>query len=410
MEKMKNITAKWTPVLMLLVMIRFGSGCEVDKLTGENPVGSIEDVSERITGFGTPQTGAGATLTVLGTELQDVVRVIFDNRVVNQNLEITETSVRFRVPTAVTLGRKQFSLIFSGGRIAHGEIEVIPLPSLTFADPLSGAPGATITLVGVNMNTVTSVRIGNTPATIAGTPTPTGVRFTVPAAATTGRITVESTGGPVQSTFDFIVCTAGSTHFQCLPPLNGNVGFENGTIGGSLGGDVFTAGGAWEIIAPPEPRTSPNLGERTLQARVTALQANAAPAAGGSGDTWRIQLVINGPLPNPNPLNIQGFTVNPGRRFAILGRVWADQGGRVVRITGGRRTPCCGDFSGTQDITLNSGWNVVQVEVQHSAADHTAGSPRNIHATIQANLNFTPNLNARLLFDDFRMVDIGPRQ
>ncbi|MCS6974566.1 MAG: IPT/TIG domain-containing protein [Cyclobacteriaceae bacterium] len=384
--------------------------CEEDKLTGSNPTGSIKDVSERITGFSNPKTGAGATLTVLGNNLQDVVRVIFDGKVVNQNLVVTESSVSFRVPTTVSLGVKQFSLLFSGNLIANAEIEVIPLPALSFADPVAGNAGTSVTLHGVNMNTITAVKVGDIPATISGTPTATTVTFTVPTGATTSKITVESTGGPVQSTFDFIVCSSSPNHVQCLPVLNGNLGFENGTIGGSLGGDCFTAGSTavWEIIA--SPGGAPGLGTKTLQVRVNDLQSNPAPSPGGSGDTWRIQLVINGPFPSPNPDNIQGFPVNPGRRFAILGRIWADQSGRIVRITGGRRTPCCGDFAGTRDITLNSGWNYIQVEVQHSDADHAAGYPRNVHASIQANINFTANLNALLRFDDFRMVDIGPRQ
>lgn len=396
-------------ILPILTLIAAFS-CEEDKLTGTNPVGNILDVSSRITGFSTPQTGAGATLTVLGNNLQDVERVIFDGKVVNQNITATETSVSFRVPTTVSLGIKQFSLLFRGNLIANAEIEVIPLPALSYADPVAGNAGTLVTLHGVNMNTITAVRVGDISATLSGTPTPTTVTFTVPTGATTSRITVESTGGPVQSTFDFIVCTSSPTHVQCLPVLNGNLGFENGTIGGGLGGDCFTAGSTaeWEIIA--SPGGAPGLGTKTLQVRVNDLQANPAAAPGGSGDTWRIQLVINGPFPNPNPDNIQGFPVNPGRRFAILGRVWADQSGRIVRITGGRRTPCCGDFSGTQDITLNSGWNYIQVEVQHSAADHSTGYPNNAHASIQANINFTANLGALMRFDDFRMVDIGPRQ
>ncbi|GIV38050.1 MAG: hypothetical protein KatS3mg032_2429 [Cyclobacteriaceae bacterium] len=407
MKNSKTLAVKILPVLLLFLSM---PACEEDKLTGSNPEGSITDVSSRITGFGTPQTGAGATLTVLGTQLQDVVRVIFDGKVVNQNIVATETSVSFRVPTTVSLGVKQFSLLFKGNLIANGEIEVIPLPALSYADPVAGNAGTTVILHGVNMNTITAVRVGDIAATITGTPTATTVTFTVPTGATTSKITVESTGGPVQSTFDFIVCSSSPSHVQCLPVLNGNLGFENGTIGGSLGGDLFTAGGSsvWQIIA--SPGGAPGLGAKTLQVTVNALEANPASAPGGSGDTWRIQLVINGPLPNPNPDNIQGFLVTPGRRFAILGRIWADQSGRIVRITGGRRTPCCGDFSGTQDITLSSGWNYIQVEVQHSAADHAAGYPNNAHASIQANINYSANLGAVLRFDDFRMVDIGPRQ
>ena len=71
-------------------------------------------------------------------------------------------------------------------------------------------PGATITLTGANFTGATTVTLGTT-ATTFTVISPTSITFTVPAAATSGAITVTTPAGSVTSSTAFTVTAAPST-------------------------------------------------------------------------------------------------------------------------------------------------------------------------------------------------------
>ena len=389
-----------TPVALSFML----SGCEEDgaeKLTGSNPSGNIQDLSSRITGFNSSISGAGATLTANGTGLTDVKQVFIDGDFAD-NLEVTETTATFTVPTSTELGNQEVSFIFSGAGRATAQIEMVPLPVIDYFDLQNGDEGDVVSVFGTNMDFVTEASVGGTVATISDL-TPTSLNLTVPSGASTGPIGLITPAGDASSEIDFVVCGNTPDNRYCLPELNGNGDFEAGTIGvlgegGDIGGSSFTAGspGAmWEIA--PSPGGIAGLGDLSLKVTINELQ-------NGGVDNWRIQWVNNGPAFG----ELDGYEVDPNRRFAILAKIWADAGGRMAYIAGGRRTPCCGDFAGGQTYTLNQGWNVINMEVQHSTGDHDAGN--DVHATIQVNVNFNENLDGVLFIDDVRMVDIGTYQ
>src|SRR5262245_61449989 len=66
----------------------------------------IKDVSSRVTGYTSERTGAGALLTVTGTQLDKVQRVVFVNTVVPKKAftEVSETTLTFAVPATAPLG------------------------------------------------------------------------------------------------------------------------------------------------------------------------------------------------------------------------------------------------------------------------------------------------------------------
>src|SRR5262249_17916504 len=84
---------------------------------------------------------------------------------------------------------------------------VVPAPTITGFTPLSGTTGTTVTISGINFNTVeanNTVKFNGVAATITAATT-TSITTTVPQGATTGKITVTTNGKAGASFNDFVV-------------------------------------------------------------------------------------------------------------------------------------------------------------------------------------------------------------
>lgn len=387
MKLFRIIQLLLAPAVLTLLLVRCDEG--EDKLTGSNPEGNAYDASSRITGFDSELTGAEDTLQVLGSDLQSVTHVLMGDRVVPV-FDVSSTSFRFVVPNTVFIGEQEVMVIFSDGARAQAFIEVVPLPIITVFNPVAGAAGAEITIQGDNLNYATAIKIGTLEATITAKTKETAT-FTVPAGATSSKITVETEAGNAVSTMNFIACEVEPSNVYCLPSLNANNngGFENGTLGvvgsgGDHGGNWFLAGSGtratYEIIdAPLDDSPSPGLGTKTLKATITALSAN----------NWDIQVVND------------GFTVPAGKRFVYMARVWADQAGRIMRLAGGVSQPSYQDMRNSTNFTLQAGWNNLSINTQH------APGQQETQIRLQANFSFPENEGAVFYFDDFRVVETG---
>ena len=405
-NQMKKLLKLSFLLLVLPAVTLLLSGCEdyEDKLTGKNPSGDAVDISSKISGFASEVSGAGATLTVLGNDISGIIRVYFPSvDAYATNIEASDSEVSFTVPLTVPLGEQELNFIFSGSGRATASIEMVPLPVIDYWDLQQGDEGDDITVYGTNLDFVTSASIGGVDAAVTGVVE--GAEFitvTVPTGAMTGPLTLVTPAGTATGSQDFVVCSTGPENPYCLTPLNGNFGFEDGTIGvlgegGDIGGGGFTAGspGAqWEII--PSPGGAAGLGNLSLSVTVNELQNSGV-------DAWRIQYVNNGPAHPAGGLD--GFQVEPDSRFTLMVKIWADQNGRMVFVQAGRRTPCCGGFTNGQEFTLSQGWNIFQFETQHSAGDHDGDNDE--HAAMEVNVNYPANLGGQIIIDDLRLVKIG---
>jgi hypothetical protein len=245
---------------------------------------SVRDVSSRITGFSNPKTGPGAELTLNGTQLGNVQRIFIGNVSIlsREFISHTESAITFTVPTGTvvsTTGEKsEVLVVFSGAERAFTEIEVIPLQAISSFLPYSAAVGETVTLFGVNFDLVTSVKLGDVTATITSQ-TPTLLKFTMPAAATTGKITLVSEAGSSSSATNLIACAGSPNSPDCAPALNLNSGLETGD------GDDFTNWGKWNGGAFQVATTVP--GEYYRGTRALKVIRDGSLASG----QWRIQFV-----------------------------------------------------------------------------------------------------------------------
>ena len=377
------------PVLLGCILA-LGTGCEedpTDRLMGQIAQGNTVDVSNRIAGFNSALTGAGATLVATGTDLSQVKRVMVAG-ILARDVEATDTEVSFIVPETAPIGDQEVVFIFSGAERAYTSIEVAPLPVIRYFEPVAGGPGDQITVYGINLANVNAVGIEGTAATIVSVAADQVV-FQVPAGATTGSISVASEAGSVSSVQDFISCEEDPTNPFCLTALNTNGGFESATLG--VDGDGGSSGGNWYLASSGNLATyefieeggMAGLGNVTMEVTINELGDN----------NWNIQIVND------------GYDVPANSRFIWMGRVWSDADGRLIRVAGGVSSPGYQDMINTTDVVLEQGWNLFMINTQHDLS----GDPPQLNTMFrgQVNLSFPENDGATFKFDDFRVVRTG---
>jgi hypothetical protein len=165
-----------------------------------------------ITSF-TPTSGtSGGSVTIYGTNFGCTTSVTFNGAsasfVVNSASQIAAT-----VPSSATTG--QISVTTSGGMVtSSSNFTVAKVPTITSFTPSSGNVGTSVTIYGTNLTGATSVTFNGATASFS-VGTSTRMTATVPSAATSGQITVSTTGGTAISSADFTV-TAITKHTRSV--------------------------------------------------------------------------------------------------------------------------------------------------------------------------------------------------
>lgn len=96
------------------------------------------------------------------------------------------------------------NIIAPGGQ-AFSSSNFVVLPTFLSFSPLFGKPGTNVTINGANFLGNPIVKFNGATATIVGTPTANQIVATVPAAATSGPITVTTTNGVATSAMNFFL-------------------------------------------------------------------------------------------------------------------------------------------------------------------------------------------------------------
>jgi hypothetical protein len=174
-----------------------------------------------VTSF-TPTSGiVGTSVVITGTGFTGATAVKFNQTsapgfVVNSATQITAT-----VPTGATIGPIRVTV---GGQTARSTanftVTPVPAPTISSFTPTFGPVGRSVTITGTNFSgtvggasfTTSSVKFNNVTATFVVN-SPTQITATVPAGATTGKITVTTPGGTATSTADF---TVSNTHSRSI--------------------------------------------------------------------------------------------------------------------------------------------------------------------------------------------------
>jgi hypothetical protein len=223
MKTKKIYSILFVPVMMLALIL----GCTDDDAITY----SMDDVTEtRITGVSSDVTGAGASWTINGSQMDKVTRVFFENFVIPAKTftDVSESSITLTVPTSAPLGENDVLIVFAGSERANLKVTLVPLPAITGFSPAAVSTGESVSVFGTNFTStsVTGLNIGGVSATIISQ-SDNVIKFTVPAGMTSNKITLTGPIGTSSSATDLVACPGEA--IDCATGLNLNAGFELGT-------------------------------------------------------------------------------------------------------------------------------------------------------------------------------------
>ena len=290
------------------------SGATTGKISLTTPAGTSFSATNftvlsvpTITGFNPLAGPAGARVTIWGTGFTGVSSVKFNGKAASFNV-LSSTQLTANVSTGTTSGR--ITVTTPGGTATSPSDFVIAVPpTVTGFSPGSGAPGTPVVITGTNFNTANAVAF-NTTSTIGLTIySPTEIRVTVPAGATTGKIKVTNAAGGAYSAAAFLVRPT----ITSFSPGTGLPGF-NVTIHGanfeSASAVQFNGRAAtFTINSPTKITATVPSGATTGKIAVTTPAGTATSAT-----DFMVLPTITGFTPTAGPINVKvtidgtGFT------------------------------------------------------------------------------------------------------
>lgn len=178
-----------------------------------------------ITTFSPTEGTEGATVMITGENFSTVMNenIVSFNGTVASVTEATATTLTVAVPAGATTGKISVQ-VGNQATTSTADFEVLTIPTVTSFSPTSGTEGTTVTITGTNFNTVMSenvVMFNGTAAAITEA-TSTTLTVTVPAGASTGKITVKVGTLETTSTTDFEILAIPT--IASFSPTTGNEG------------------------------------------------------------------------------------------------------------------------------------------------------------------------------------------
>ena len=249
----------------------------------------------------TPTSGVveGSVVTISGTNFTGATLVRFNNVNAASFTVNSATSISATVPAGLISGGRVYVVTPNGLAQSAGTLTGTPPPTISSLNPTSGSPGAVVLINGTGLSAVSSVRFNGVEA--AGfTASSTQITATVPAGATTGKVSVTNIAGTAQSAATFTVTTAPA---PTITSLSANQGPRGGTI--TINGTDFTG------------VTAVRLGSQTLAAgaytvnsatQITATVPSSAitgrwyvVAAGGMAQSGTFTIILPPTLTSISP-------------------------------------------------------------------------------------------------------------
>lgn len=183
------------------------TGADTGRITVTTPLGTgasnaVFWVSPAITSFSPPSAVAGATVTIRGLHLDGVKAVTFNGKTATfSSVESGSTTIAAVVPAGGTSGR---IAVTTPGGTATSVADFLIAPAINSFTPASGPSGTSVTIKGLNFTGASAPQFNGVAASVFSI-TPTLITATVPAAATSGRITVTTAVGTATSAGTFAV-------------------------------------------------------------------------------------------------------------------------------------------------------------------------------------------------------------
>ncbi len=254
-------------------------------------------VPPTIASFAPTNGGIGASVTITGTKFDNVSAVKFAGVTATFTVN-SGTQILATVPTAAVTGRITVSTT-GGTATSASDFGVLSTPAIASFSPTSGAAGSAVVVAGAHFAGATSVKFNgvSAPFTVNSA---TQITATVPAGATTGRITVTAPSGTATSSGNFTVTTVPAiTGFS---PASGGVGALVTLSGANLSEATSVrfngvSAGSFTVDSAAQITATVPVGATTGPISVTTASGTATSAAAFG--------VVSGPM-------ISGFTPSSG--------------------------------------------------------------------------------------------------
>lgn len=174
-----------------------------------------------ITSFTPTSGGAGATVTITGTNFTGATAVLF-NGVAAAGLAVNSATSITAVVNKTTSGK--ISVTTPGGTASStASFTFIPAPTIASFTPTSGVAGTTITITGTNLTGAVAVKVNGVAVTSFVVNSPTSISAVVPK-TTFGKVSVTTLGGTATSSSMFTVTPSPMPTVSSVSPLSGGVG------------------------------------------------------------------------------------------------------------------------------------------------------------------------------------------
>ncbi|MGZ8524832.1 MAG: IPT/TIG domain-containing protein [Chitinophagaceae bacterium] len=292
----------------------------------------LDIVLPAITTFSPSPINLGANLTITGTDLDLVKKIIFSGvaPVITTFVSQSETEVVVQIPGGTRKGKITLEAASGVQTFSGSDLDVI-LPTITGMSPNPVDPGTNLTITGTRLDMIKSVAFENAPAvTSFVSQTPTQIVVTVPNGVLRGKITlgILNPSDTVQSAGILDVTGGVPPPTIALPIYNDAVTANwNGWIGGGWGG------------TSDRNNTSP-VREGTKSVRITydggwgsPLQLGGANVDIAPYTTFKISIYA-GPGSGGKKINI-GINAADKYTITLVEGVWTDYSIPLSTLTSG---------------------------------------------------------------------------
>lgn len=164
----------------------------------------------------------GQVITITGKSLTGATKVTFNGTPSTSFTVVNSTTINATVPSAATSGK---IVVTVPGGVATSTMNftvLAPLPTLESFTPGSGHIGEVILLTGTNFTSVTAIKFKGITATSFEALSTTSIAVTTPEGATSGVITVITSGGTAVSATNYTVIPG--PLLTSFSPIKGSVG------------------------------------------------------------------------------------------------------------------------------------------------------------------------------------------
>jgi hypothetical protein len=205
------------------------TGATTGKIGVTNAVGSALSVNDftvtpppSITSFAPASGSVGTAVTITGSHFTGATSVTFNGTAASFTVD-SDTQIRANVPTGATTGKIGVTNA-AGTTLSTNDFIVTALPVIASFTPSDGPVGREVTITGTNFTGATSVTFNGTSTASFTVDSGTQIRATVPAGASTGKITITNAVGSGFSATNFVVTAPPA--ITSFAPMSGPVGTE----------------------------------------------------------------------------------------------------------------------------------------------------------------------------------------